>query len=128
MADQTYWSNLASQVRAFEVDRPATQRRQRRQLERAQIPVPDGVMLPAAMRDPAGNAYADLVMPVAAERGEPWLTLLASDDMSARLEKHGLADAEPCAAARPGTRAGVEPDRPAAPDGPLGPRARDRGP
>ena len=47
-------------------------------------------MLPAALRDETGNTYADLVAPTAAERGEPWLTFLAPDDMSALLERHGF--------------------------------------
>jgi methyltransferase (TIGR00027 family) len=47
-------------------------------------------MLPAALRDETGNTYAGLVAPTAAERGEPWLTLLAPDDMSALLERHGF--------------------------------------
>jgi methyltransferase (TIGR00027 family) len=51
-------------------------------------------ILPAALRDDAGNAYADLVAPVAAERGEPWLTFLAPDDMSVLLEGHGFGAAE----------------------------------
>lgn len=51
-------------------------------------------MLPAALRDDTGNAYADLVAPVAAEHGEPWLTFLAPDDMSALLEGHGFGAVE----------------------------------
>jgi methyltransferase (TIGR00027 family) len=51
-------------------------------------------MLPAALRDETGNTYADLVAPVAAERGEPWLTFLAPGDMSALLEGHGFAGVE----------------------------------
>ena len=47
-------------------------------------------MLPAHLRDAAGNTYADLVMPVTAERGEPWLTFLTPEEMSALLRKHGL--------------------------------------
>jgi methyltransferase (TIGR00027 family) len=47
-------------------------------------------MLPAALRDETGNTYAGLVAPTAAERGEPWLTFLAPDDMSALLERHGF--------------------------------------
>jgi methyltransferase (TIGR00027 family) len=47
-------------------------------------------MLPAGLQDEAGATYAGLVAPAAAERGEPWLTLLAPDDMSALLERHGL--------------------------------------
>jgi methyltransferase (TIGR00027 family) len=51
-------------------------------------------ILPAALRDETGNAYAGLVAPVAAGRGEPWLTLLAPDDMSALLERHGFGAVE----------------------------------
>jgi methyltransferase (TIGR00027 family) len=51
-------------------------------------------MLPAALRDEAGNSYAELVGPVIAERGEPWLTFLAPDEASALLAKHGLEPAE----------------------------------
>jgi methyltransferase (TIGR00027 family) len=47
-------------------------------------------MLPAESRDPAGQSYVDLVAPVAAEHGEPWLTFLAPADLSAMLESHGL--------------------------------------
>jgi O-methyltransferase involved in polyketide biosynthesis len=47
-------------------------------------------MLPAALRDATGSTYADLVAPTAAERGEPWLTFLAPDDMSALLDRHGF--------------------------------------
>jgi methyltransferase (TIGR00027 family) len=51
-------------------------------------------MLPAALRDDTGNAYAGLVAPAAAERGEPWLTFLAPDDMSILLEEHGFGAVE----------------------------------
>ena len=47
-------------------------------------------MLPAALRDETGEAYVGLVAPVAAERGEPWLTFLAPDAMSALLARHGF--------------------------------------
>jgi methyltransferase (TIGR00027 family) len=47
-------------------------------------------ILPAALRDDTGNTYAGLVAPAAAERGEPWLTFLAPDDMSALLAEHGF--------------------------------------
>jgi methyltransferase (TIGR00027 family) len=47
-------------------------------------------MLPAGLRDETGTAYAELVMPVAAERGEPWLSFFAPDDMAALLERHGF--------------------------------------
>ncbi len=51
-------------------------------------------MLPADLRDEAGNNYAGLVAPAAAERGEPWLTFFAPDDMSALLERHGFGAVE----------------------------------
>jgi O-methyltransferase involved in polyketide biosynthesis len=51
-------------------------------------------MLPAALRDETGNTYAGLVAPAAAERGEPWLTFFAPDEMSALLEGHGLGAVE----------------------------------
>jgi len=152
-----YRSELAGQVRVFEVDHPATQQAKRELLSAAQIETPPTVtfvpadletrslagrlidggvdpsrpalvswlgvtvyltraaishtlaaigalapgteliadyMLPAVMRDTAGNIYADLVMPVAAERGEPWLTCLTPDDMSALLTEHGFEPAE----------------------------------
>jgi methyltransferase (TIGR00027 family) len=51
-------------------------------------------ILPPGLRDDTGNAYAGLVAPVAAERGEPWLTSLAPDDMSALLAGHGFGAVE----------------------------------
>ncbi len=152
-----YRSDLADQVRVFEVDHPATQRWKRRRLRTAQIASPGSVrfvpldfetdsladrliqsgfdparpalvswlgvamyltraaigetlavigafapgtelvadyMLPASMRDAAGNAYVELVAPVAAQRGEPWLTFLTPGDMSALLEQHGFGSVE----------------------------------
>jgi methyltransferase (TIGR00027 family) len=47
-------------------------------------------MLPAGLRDAAGDNYVDLVGPVAAELGEPWVTFLSPDDMSALLNKHNF--------------------------------------
>ena len=47
-------------------------------------------MLPPGLRDADGGGYADLIMPVAAERGEPWLTFLAPEQMSALLDRHGF--------------------------------------
>jgi methyltransferase (TIGR00027 family) len=47
-------------------------------------------MLPAGLRDAAGDAYARAVMPVSAEHGEPWLSLLAPGEMSSLLEDNGL--------------------------------------
>jgi methyltransferase (TIGR00027 family) len=51
-------------------------------------------MLPAGMRDEAGDSYAQQVMPVAAQRGEPWLTFLSPDDMSGLLAEHGFGSIE----------------------------------
>jgi methyltransferase (TIGR00027 family) len=51
-------------------------------------------MLPASLRDAAGTSYAEQVMPVAAERGEPWLTFVTPGQMSAWLESHGFGMVE----------------------------------
>jgi methyltransferase (TIGR00027 family) len=51
-------------------------------------------ILPAALRDDTGNTYAGLVAPAAAERGEPWRTVLAPDEMSALLEGQGFSAVE----------------------------------
>jgi methyltransferase (TIGR00027 family) len=152
-----YRSALATRVRVFEVDHPATQDWKRAQLAAARIPVPDSTafvpadfehdslarqlraagfdpdrpalvswlgvtmyltwpaisqtlaeisgfaagselitdyMLPPGLRDAAGDSYADQVMPVAAQRGEPWLTCLAPDEMSGLLAAHGFGRIE----------------------------------
>lgn len=47
-------------------------------------------MLPAGLRDAAGQAYAEAVSAMAAERGEPWLSLFAPEELSALLEEHGF--------------------------------------
>ena len=47
-------------------------------------------MLPPGLRDQDGQSYAGQVGPVAAERGEPWLTCPAPDEMSAQLTMHGF--------------------------------------
>jgi O-methyltransferase involved in polyketide biosynthesis len=47
-------------------------------------------MLPAGLRDAAGQAYADLVGQVAAERGEPWRSVFAPEAMAALLTRHGF--------------------------------------
>jgi methyltransferase (TIGR00027 family) len=47
-------------------------------------------LLPAGLRDETGRAYAELVSPVAAERGEPWLSSFAPGDLSALLDQHGF--------------------------------------
>jgi O-methyltransferase involved in polyketide biosynthesis len=51
-------------------------------------------MLPAELRDAAGNSYVDLVAPAAAQRGEPWLTFLTPDGMSALLAEAGFTRIE----------------------------------
>ena len=50
-------------------------------------------MLPAGLRDAEGQAYADLVGQVAAERGEPWLSVFAPEAMAALLARHGFGPA-----------------------------------
>ncbi len=152
-----YRSELAGQVRVFEVDYPATQDWKRRRLSAAQITVPSAVtfvpvdfetdslagrlvhggfdpsrpalvswlgvtmyltrgaiseifatiggfapvtevivdyMLPAGMRDAAGTTYVELVTPVAAQRGEAWLSFFTPGEMSALLEQHGFESVE----------------------------------
>ncbi len=143
-------SRLASQIRVFEIDHPATQEWKRRV---APVPVPENVMfvpvdftrdslrgrlrqagfdfagpafvswlgttmyleesaieqtlavtggfapgseiivdymLPAGLRDAAGDSYAEQVGQASAEWGEPWLSLFAPQDMAARLRRHGF--------------------------------------
>ena len=48
-------------------------------------------LLPEGLRDEAGSAYAEQVAPVAAQRGEPWLSYFAPAQMSALLERSGCA-------------------------------------
>ncbi|WP_228010337.1 class I SAM-dependent methyltransferase [Nonomuraea phyllanthi] len=50
--------------------------------------------LPPDLRDERGRASGELILPAAAERGEPWLSLFAPDDLSALLKQHGLEAAE----------------------------------
>jgi len=47
-------------------------------------------MLPAGLRDAAGEEYAGQIGPVAAERGEPWLSPFGPDEMTALLCGHGF--------------------------------------
>lgn len=47
-------------------------------------------MLPAGLRDAAGEDYAQQVGQVAAERGEPWRSLFAPREMAALLRGHGF--------------------------------------
>jgi hypothetical protein len=49
-------------------------------------------MLTADLRDADGSAYADLVMPSAAEWGEPWLSFFTPGQMSGLLTGHGFAE------------------------------------
>ncbi|MDT0343795.1 hypothetical protein [Streptomyces litchfieldiae] len=51
-------------------------------------------LLPARLRDPAGRAHADLVGPLAAGAGEPWLTFLGPGAMSALLRRGGFRTLE----------------------------------
>jgi methyltransferase (TIGR00027 family) len=70
-------------------------------------------MLPEGMRDEAGDTYAALVMPVAAQHGEPWLTFLTPADMSALLIDNRLRGRTDRRAdwvrLGPGSNAGTEP-------------------
>lgn len=47
-------------------------------------------LLPARLRDAAGNAYAEAVGPVAAEQGEPWRTFLSPADLAGLLREAGF--------------------------------------
>jgi methyltransferase (TIGR00027 family) len=51
-------------------------------------------LVPAELRDEAGQAYVDLVAPVAGQRGEPWLTFPHPDEMADLLAGHGLRPVE----------------------------------
>ncbi|HEX6451311.1 MAG TPA: class I SAM-dependent methyltransferase [Trebonia sp.] len=48
-------------------------------------------MLPAALRDSDGAAYVDLVAGTTADRGEPWLSFLAPDELTDLARQHGVA-------------------------------------
>jgi O-methyltransferase involved in polyketide biosynthesis len=50
-------------------------------------------MLPAGLRDAAGQMYADLVGQAAAEWGEPWRSVFAPGAMAALLARHGFGPA-----------------------------------
>ncbi|WP_424528191.1 class I SAM-dependent methyltransferase [Sphaerisporangium viridialbum] len=47
-------------------------------------------MLPEDLRDEAGQAYVEAVMPVSAGGGEPWLTFLGPEGMASLLKAHGF--------------------------------------
>ncbi|ATY14271.1 SAM-dependent methyltransferase [Amycolatopsis sp. AA4] len=51
-------------------------------------------LLPAELRDEAGQTYAELVMAAAAENGEPWQTFLSAEQMAALLRDHLLEPIE----------------------------------
>ncbi|MEV4799755.1 SAM-dependent methyltransferase [Nonomuraea sp. NPDC049421] len=50
--------------------------------------------LPPALRDERGTAYAEFAIEAAAERGEPWLSFFAPEDLTALLKRHGLEAVE----------------------------------
>jgi len=47
-------------------------------------------MLPAGLRDTTADNCVELVAPIAAQHGEPWLTFLTPTDMSTLLTRHGF--------------------------------------
>ena len=47
-------------------------------------------MLPAGLRDAAGDSYAEQVGQASAEWGEPWLSLFGPDEAAALLRRHGF--------------------------------------
>ena len=50
-------------------------------------------ILPAGMRDAAGQGYAELVGQAAGEWGEPWRSVFAPEAMAALLARHGFGPA-----------------------------------
>jgi len=50
-------------------------------------------MLPAGLRDEAGDHYAELIGPAAAQRGEPWQSFFAPDEMAFLLAENGFEGA-----------------------------------
>ncbi|MBB2911297.1 methyltransferase (TIGR00027 family) [Streptosporangium becharense] len=51
-------------------------------------------LLPAELRDEAGQSYAELVMAAAAGHGEPWRTFLSAEQMNTLLLEHRLQPVE----------------------------------
>ncbi|MFE3763654.1 class I SAM-dependent methyltransferase [Streptomyces sp. NPDC059104] len=51
-------------------------------------------LLPAGLRDEAGQSYAEAVMAAAAGQGEPWRTFLSVEQMDALLREHRLNPVE----------------------------------
>ncbi|MEU8173047.1 class I SAM-dependent methyltransferase [Microbispora hainanensis] len=47
-------------------------------------------LLPEALRGPRARAYAETLMPLVAEGGEPWLTFLSPREAADLLEEHGF--------------------------------------
>jgi O-methyltransferase involved in polyketide biosynthesis len=50
--------------------------------------------LPPELRDETGAAYAGFALAVAADRGEPWLSFFAPEQVSGLLEASGMTVAE----------------------------------
>jgi O-methyltransferase involved in polyketide biosynthesis len=50
--------------------------------------------LPPELRDEPGQAYAEFALPVAAERGEPWLSFFTPEQLAALLDANGLTATE----------------------------------
>jgi len=48
-------------------------------------------MLPAGLRDETGDSYVEQVAPVAASRGEPWLTFLTPAEFAAMATRLGFS-------------------------------------
>jgi O-methyltransferase involved in polyketide biosynthesis len=88
-----YRSPLAGRLRVFEVDHPATQR-WKRDLLAAGTELVLEYALPSRLRDQAGADYAGFALPVAEERGEPWLSFFTPEQLSGLLEDHGMKVAE----------------------------------
>ncbi|XVQ87235.1 class I SAM-dependent methyltransferase [Microbispora siamensis] len=64
-------------------------------------------LLPEALRGPRARAYAETLVPLVAEGGEPWLTCLSPREAADLLEEHGFEVVEQvpeCDAAGPALR------------------------
>jgi methyltransferase (TIGR00027 family) len=51
-------------------------------------------LVPESMRDDRAQTYVEMVGAAMAERGEPWLSFLAPDEMTALLREHGFTTVE----------------------------------
>ena len=89
-----YRSPLVGRMRVFEVDHPVTAAVKRERLDAAGTELVMEYALPPELRDQTGQAYADFALPVAEERGEPWLSFFTSERLSRLLEAHSLTVAE----------------------------------